>query len=189
LYFVSNLSLATQCALEIFSGLIQALADSTKSLGELTTFEEIAPEDATSGSKLLYDMSKVLVSSGLVPNIEEANAIIIPPFARRRLLNRGPDRLTSAADVQDEIPPLDPEAYTTLEAKNLSTGGGTAVEAQVQSDEVKLDQSSVAIALGASSSQNVSEVRGMEVKEPTPEDETAVAEAKMPRIEVSKLSR
>jgi hypothetical protein len=71
LYFISNLSLETQCALEILSGLIQALADSTESLGKLTWPDEFDahPDEAEHGCKLLHSMSKALVASGLVPNI------------------------------------------------------------------------------------------------------------------------
>jgi hypothetical protein len=126
LYFVSNLSLETQCALEIFSGLVQAMADSITSLGELTSPEEIAanPDKAVHGSDLLHSMSKALVASKLVPNIEEANAIIVPPFARRGLLDRKPELQIPAADAPGDIFLLqDSEPRGTKEA-----GEATAVD-------------------------------------------------------------
>jgi hypothetical protein len=192
LYFVSKLSLETQCALVIFSGLIQALAESTESLGKLTLPEVSGahPDEAAHGCYLLYCMSRDLVASGLVSNIVEANAIIIPPFARRRLLDRGPDRQTTTADAPGNAsPPQDSRAHDTQEAGQPKPEDGTAVEeAQAPQIEAKLDQHSAAIAPGGSSSQNVSRVDGTdEVTESTPEDGTVAEEAQMAGIELQTL--
>jgi hypothetical protein len=192
LYFSSNLSLETQCALEILSGLVQALAESTESLGELTSPEDIDadPEKASHGCELLHRMSQALVVFELVPNIIEANAIIIPPFARRRLLDGGPDRQNSAADAPGNSPsPQHSGAHDTEESEQPKPEDGTAVEdAQVPQTETELDQSSAVIAPDGSSSQQVSEAGGTdEVKESTSEDVTVADEAQMSGIELQPL--
>jgi hypothetical protein len=170
LYFVSNLSRGKQCALEILNGLIQALAESTVSLGILTWPEEFDahPDEAAHGCKLLHSMSQALVASGLVPNIVEANAIIIPPFARRRLLDRGPDRQASTADAPEITPtPQESGAHDTEEAGQSKPEDGTTVDdAQVPQVEAELDQSSSHSARWSIFA-NISEADGMEeVKEP-----------------------
>jgi hypothetical protein len=191
LYFISNLSLETQCALEILSGLIQALADSTESLGKLTWPDEFDahPDEAEHGCKLLHSMSKALVASGLVPNIVEANAIIIPPFARRGLLDRKPNPQTSTADARENVySPQNSGAHDTQETGQSKPEDGIAVDvAQAPQTEAELDESSAATAPDGSSSQNVSGVDSTdEVKESTP-DGTVAEEAQQPGIELQPL--
>jgi hypothetical protein len=192
LYFVSNLSVKTQCALEIFSGCIQALAESTESLGKLTWPGDFDahPDEAAYGCRLLHRLSQALVSSELVPNIVEANAIIIPPFARRGLLDRGPDHQTSAADVSETVSSSqDYGASDTEESEQSSPEDGTAVDdAQVPRIDAELDEISAAIAPGGPSSQTVSEARGIdEITESTSDDVTVADEAQMSGIELQPL--
>lgn len=108
---VSAESKAKQCALELFSGFMGGIVDNVKALGGETSYVP-APQrirrlhvhevpERNSGLDSSYDgerwtnsvllsVSRVLVDTGLASSIEEANAVVIPPFARRGLLPTEP---------------------------------------------------------------------------------------------------
>lgn len=113
---LSHHAMPTQCALEMLSGFMNAVASEVQSLGGRTSFEAVDDaslaqandvfefadirchnEPMTLGVYYEYDgdrwtnsvllsFSRILVETGLVRNLEEANAIVIPPFAKRGLL-------------------------------------------------------------------------------------------------------
>ena len=108
---VSKHSMATQCALEIFSGFMGALTMQVEALGGNTThvqasvcvrnmkvFDVPGRHDEADveyngerwTNSLLLEAAQVLVDTGLVNSTEEANAVIIPPFAKRGLLPTQP---------------------------------------------------------------------------------------------------
>jgi hypothetical protein len=137
---ISNHAMATQCALELFSGFVEALADLIDEVGGTTedemgikradshtdsenvtlplgtvnvmksevqhdgslqvdehkaslsptTSNPEAPSSHFNGPRwtnsVLQSISQTLVDYGIVDSIEEANGVVIPPFARRNLL-------------------------------------------------------------------------------------------------------
>jgi hypothetical protein len=111
---VSIHSMATQCALEIFSGFMSALTRQIESLGgntahvpasacvrNMKVFDVPGRHDEADveyngerwTNSLLVEAAQILVDTGLVSCTEEANAVIIPPFARRGLLPTEPGEL------------------------------------------------------------------------------------------------
>lgn len=79
--------LPNQCALDIFSGFIDAIADFTKKIGGSTQREDgNHKETAGITNFVLHEIAEILVDYGLVNGYIEAYAIVIPPFARRGLL-------------------------------------------------------------------------------------------------------
>ena len=129
--------MVTQCALEILSGFMNAVASEIQSLGGITELKPASGASSAQGFNVLeftdrsgsggamhledyykYDgdrwtnsvllsFSQIMVDTGLVSNLTEANAIVIPPFARRGLLP------TEEGNVTFEPPP--PESRTTSE--------------------------------------------------------------------------
>ncbi|KAF2011218.1 hypothetical protein BU24DRAFT_495443 [Aaosphaeria arxii CBS 175.79] len=89
---LSSLPIESQCALEIYSGFINSIASQVEHIdGHMSaTTDEFANTNLGSSeiwvNSVMLSLAQVLVDSGLVPNIEEANIVVIPPFARRRLL-------------------------------------------------------------------------------------------------------
>ena len=85
-----KLTLRQHCALELLSGFLNALADQVKAIGGETrgiSRENKDPQGrARRFNTILGEISDILVEEALVSNVEEANAIVIPPFAWRGLL-------------------------------------------------------------------------------------------------------
>ena len=83
---ISDLSLQKQCALDIFSGFLEAVAEKTKRVGGVTESIGGGYWNTKFKNSTFVAMSDILVESGLVVSEAEANAIVIPPFACRGLL-------------------------------------------------------------------------------------------------------
>jgi hypothetical protein len=82
-----NLTLQQQCALELYSGFIDALASKIQALGgETSSISYHIEKKPRWENQVLNNISKIFLDEGLVDDIRVVNAIIIPPFARRRLL-------------------------------------------------------------------------------------------------------
>lgn len=82
-------TLPTQCALELFSGFITAVAGQVTALNRCSLVPN--PSDSRVNRSLLSHewlraISQVLVDVGIVNDIRDANAIVIPPFVQRELL-------------------------------------------------------------------------------------------------------
>lgn len=88
---ISNHDMATQCALELFSGFMEPIASHISRVGlnftdrGIPNSADVLPTLRWSNS-VLNSIAQTLVNSGVVKSIEEANIVIIPPFARRGLL-------------------------------------------------------------------------------------------------------
>lgn len=111
----SKLPLKNQCALEIFSGLIDTFA---QSLSDKNTQSVSAAETTQctvrASQDLLINLAQVLVKSDLVNSTEEANAIIIPPFATRDLLPPlESSRPASSSNIPDQNPDTSRRTTTT----------------------------------------------------------------------------
>jgi len=83
---MSSQSLQKQCALEIFSGFLEAVAEKTERVGGVTKSIGGGYWNTRFKNSTFTAISGILVESGLVTSEIEANAIVIPPFACRGLL-------------------------------------------------------------------------------------------------------
>jgi hypothetical protein len=176
---VSHHNMATQCALEIFSGFVEAVASQINTIGGVTQNEwdsaeakeetaqdedvplEPVPQASDDASadgiavtersppvagslgrsvittvterpraarivsrntryngtrwrnSVLHSFSQTLIECGIVSNIEEANVVVIPPFARRNLLPQqlGQVRLSAVESESEDLDYLDEERY------------------------------------------------------------------------------
>jgi hypothetical protein len=87
-----ELSLQQHCALELYSGFIDAIASKVREIGHQTEFrraegDSLAQNPAARRSNFVLDrISQFLVEEGLVNNMKEAKAVVIPSFAQRGLL-------------------------------------------------------------------------------------------------------
>ncbi|KAF2279077.1 uncharacterized protein EI97DRAFT_431291 [Westerdykella ornata] len=105
---VSENEMPVQCALELFSGFLESIASQITQIGG-DTYDFSSEFAQTSEPKnrrdiryrypgklmantVLLSISQSLVDAGIVDCIEEANTVVIPPFARRGLLPKEPSR-------------------------------------------------------------------------------------------------
>lgn len=165
---LSHHTMATQCALEMLSGFMNAVASEVQSLGGRTEFEtasnallaegfdvfqfadkichnEVMPPEIYyeyDGSRwtnsVLLSFSRILVDTGLVRSLEEANAIVIPPFAKRGLLP------TEEGNVRFDPPPAESrmtsenpiEGTSSISSDQSGSPGGTkGIETSLSSQE------------------------------------------------------
>lgn len=165
---LSHHTMATQCALEMLSGFMNAVASEVQSLGGRTEFEtasnallaegfdvfqfaykichnEVMPPEIDyeyDGSRwmnsVLLSFSRILVDTGLVRSLEEANAIVIPPFAKRGLLP------TEEGNVRFDPPPAESrmtsenpiEGTSSISSDQSGSPGGTkGIETSLSSQE------------------------------------------------------
>jgi len=89
-------SIATHCALEVFSHFMYCITSKMKEIGGLTVEREIAYGeilDQAEGRRMprwknsvLESIAKECVNAGLVNDIDEAYTVIVPAFMKRGLL-------------------------------------------------------------------------------------------------------
>ncbi|KAH7397437.1 hypothetical protein BKA66DRAFT_241867 [Pyrenochaeta sp. MPI-SDFR-AT-0127] len=99
-------TLPTQCALEIFSGFMTAVAKETTHLHKLE-LDVSQPDDRMSTRHchgFLRAVSQVLVEVGIVNDIRDANTVVIPPFARKGLLRPQKSLPKQPHDVPESVP-------------------------------------------------------------------------------------
>ncbi|KAG0636075.1 hypothetical protein HOY80DRAFT_1090207 [Tuber brumale] len=116
LAFVSTAPLRQMCAQEILSSLLWAIVGIVKSIPDDTesqngTFtgdheSEVGEQpDSKPENPFLQELAEIITNSGVTDKIQDAYALIIPPFAAADKLPRRPsDGLT-----QDEIEPIRPQ--------------------------------------------------------------------------------
>ncbi|CAZ86102.1 unnamed protein product [Tuber melanosporum] len=126
LAFVSTAPLKQMCAQEILSSLLWAIVGIVGSVPDDTQSRSATPSgdhesevdeqpDPTPENPFLQELAEIITNSGVTSNIQDAYALIIPPFAAADKLPRRP----SDGFTQDEIESIRPQPTSDTNLPSL----------------------------------------------------------------------